>query len=106
MNMQIVMIPRSYLGKWSLGLAGTFMIAFIVFLVLTQVPTGFNGLPPGFDPLVAFIFAMVLVVISVATIVTGLISLIKHKERSTLVIGGMIITFWFGLVGAVGQYLI
>jgi uncharacterized membrane protein YhdT len=99
-------LPTTRLGKWSYGLAISFIVAFLIFMAFTEFQTGFNGLPSGFNQTLADIIAIGLVCISLATIITGLISMIKHKEKSVLVIIGMMITFWLGLLGSIGQYLI
>ena len=52
------------------------------------------------------VFTVIIVGTSGADLVTGLISVIKRKERSVLVFLGMLITFWWGLVGALGEFLI
>lgn len=96
----ISVLPKTSLGKWSVGLA----IAFILFLVfLLEVLTGFNPFAPGFNPVLAVVLKIVLVGISGAAFVTGLISVIKRKERSVLVFVGMAITLWLGLIGVVGS---
>ena len=104
--MHIGILPKTILGKWSANLAIAFIIALVVFIVLVEVPTDFNGPSAGFNPVVLIILETVAVGISVAAVITGLISMIRDKERSVLVILGVIITFWVGLIGAIGQFLI
>jgi hypothetical protein len=101
-EMLISVLPRTSLGRWSVSLA----IAFILFLVLMEVTTGFNLFGPGFNPVLAVVLAIILVGTSGAAFVSGLISVIKHKERSVLVFVSMAITLWVGLLGAVGEFLI
>lgn len=102
----IGMLPKTILGKWSASLAAAFIIALAVFIVLVEIPTDFNGPSAGFNPVVLIILETVVVGTSVAAFITGLISMIKDKERSVLVILGIIITFWLGVIGAIGQFLI
>ncbi len=101
-EMHISVLPKTSLGRWSVG----FALAFILFFVFAEVLTGFNLFGPGFNPVLTVILAIVLVGISGAAFVTGLISMIKNRERSVLVFVGMVITLWFGLIGAVGQFII
>ena len=96
MNVRISILPKTSLGIWSVGLA----IAFILFWVLVEAPSDFN------KPFTVG-ETTVYVGISGAAFVTGLISMIKKGERSPLVLLGMIITGWMGLIGGiVGQFLI
>jgi hypothetical protein len=48
----------------------------------------------------AALLKIVLIGMSGAASVTGLISLIEHKERSGLVFVSMALTLWVGLVGS------
>ncbi len=98
----ISVLPKTSLGRWSVGLA----IAFILFFVLTEVLTGFEPFGPGFNPVLAAVLTIVLAGISGAAFVTGLISMIKNKERSVLVFVGTAIALWVGLIGAVGSLFI
>jgi hypothetical protein len=78
MNMRITILPKRVLGWWSIGL----VVASILFFVLSEVILG-----PGPDYNMALAYALTTVVagIAVAAFVTGLISIIKSKERSILV---------------------
>jgi phage-related protein len=58
------------------------------------------------NPVLTVVLTIILVGIAVATLVTGFIGAIKHKERSILVFLGMLITFWWGIIGALGEFLI
>jgi hypothetical protein len=58
------------------------------------------------NPVLTVVLTIIIVGTSGADLVTGLISVIKRKERSVLVFLGMLITFWWGLVGALGEFLI
>ena len=104
--MNISLLPKTSLGRWSLYLAIAFILVFILFTVLTEVPTGFNGPPPGFNPAALKTLEVIVITVAGATFITGLISILRDKERFVLVFIGMLITFWLGLVGAVGQFLI
>ena len=98
-EMRIIVFPKTTLGKWSVGLA----IAFILSLLLAQVLYGHN---PDSNQVPDVVLAIIGVGIGGAAFITGLISVIRHKERSILVFIGMAITFWWGLIGAVGAWII
>ena len=83
--------PKTSLGRWSVGLA----IASILFFVLSEVLTGFEVLGPGFNPVLAVILTIISAGILGAAFVTGLISIIKRKERSVLVFVSMALGLWF-----------
>jgi hypothetical protein len=96
MGVRISILPKTLLGIWSLVLA----IAFILFFVWYAVTTGGNRA-------LTVIETIVFVGISGAAFVTGLVSMIKNRERSVLVFVGVVITFWVGLLGGVvGQFFI
>jgi hypothetical protein len=103
---KISLLPKTLPGRWSLYLAIAFILVFTFFTVLTEVPTGFNGPPPGFNPVVLLTLEVSVIAVAGATFIIGLISILRDKERSVLVFLGVLITFWLGLVGAVGQFLI
>jgi hypothetical protein len=98
----ITVVPKTPLGRWSVGLT----IAFILSLVLVEVLTGFNLPNPESNLIPAIILTIIIAGISGSAFVTGLISMIKSKERSILVFVGMVVSFWMGLLGAVGYLLI
>jgi divalent metal cation (Fe/Co/Zn/Cd) transporter len=85
-------------------------IASIVVFVVAAGPFreqwGLNENEELVNPVLTVVLTIIIVGISGADLVTGLISVIKRKERSVLVFLGMLITFWWGLVGAVGEFLI
>jgi len=105
-EMGISVLPKTSLGRWSLGLA----IAFILLFVLAAGPLreqwGLNENEELVNPVLTIVLTIILVGTSGAALVTGLIGAIKRKERSVLVFLGMLITFWWGLIGAVGEFLI
>jgi hypothetical protein len=72
----ISVLPKTSLGRWSVGLA----IAFILFFVLAEVLTGFEVLGPGFNLVLALALTIVLAGISGVASATGLISMIKNRE--------------------------
>ncbi len=82
MSMRITVLPKTPLGRWSVWLA----VAWILFFVLSMfaAESGLVKLPLSGR---ALDFAMLGVTggISLASLITGLISIIKSKERSILV---------------------
>jgi len=101
-EIHISVLPKTSLGRWSVGLA----IAFILFFLLPVGLTGFEMPDPESNLVLAVILTIVVAGISGAAFVTGLISMIKKRERSVLVFVGMVITLWVGLLGAVGYLFI
>lgn len=79
--MGISILPKSSLGRWSLG----FSVAFLLLLVLSQLPTNFNGFYPGINPVLMALLLTILIIMSGAGFIIGLTSMIKHIERSLLV---------------------
>jgi hypothetical protein len=71
--------PKSSLGRWAVGLAAAFILLSILFTVLTRL-----GGEPG--PFALIFIANIAIGISfIAAFITGITSIIKSKERSTLV---------------------
>ncbi len=91
--MRITILPKSPLGWWSVGLAA----ANIVLFVLAQVILG-----PGPDYNMPLSYALTTVAagIAVAAFVTGIVSIMKGKERSILVFVAMAIGL-YGLIGGI-----
>jgi hypothetical protein len=89
----ISVLPKTSLGRWSVGLA----IAFILFFYLMGVLTGWT-FGPGFNPVLAVVLKIILAGMPGAVLVTGLISMIKRKERSVFVLVSMAIGLWFLIV--------
>ena len=85
--MQIGILPKSSLGKWSVGLAAAFILLSILFAVLT----GLGGEPGPFA--LIFIVNVVIGISSIAAFITGLVSIIKSKERSVLVFLAVLLGF-------------
>lgn len=105
-EVSITLLPKTSMGRWSLGLA----IAFIVLLAVATGPLheqwGLDENEELINPVLTVVLAIIIAGISVAALVTGLVGAIKRKERSVLVFLGMLIAFWLGLLGMVGAFLI
>ena len=95
--MRISILPKTSLGRWSVGLT----IAWILFFVLSEVVLG-----PGPDYNMALAYGLTIVDtgIGVAAFVTGFISIINCKERSVLVFVTAVIGL-YGLIGGIGSLL-
>jgi hypothetical protein len=84
-------LPKTSLGRWSVGLT----TALILFFFLLVGLTGFDPFDPGFNPVLAVVLKIILAGMPGAAFVTGLISLIKRKERSVFVLVSMALDLWF-----------
>lgn len=102
----ITLLPKTTLGRWSLGLAIASIVVFVVAAGLLNDRWGLDENGDLINPVLTVVWTIIIVAPSGATLVTGLISVIKRKERSVLVFLGMLITFWWGLVGGLGQFFI
>ena len=105
-EMHISVLPKTSLGKWSVGLAIAFIVLFVVAAGPLRDQWGLNENEELVNLVLTVVLTIILVGIAVATLVTGFIGAIKHKERSILVFLGMLITFWWGIIGALGEFLI
>jgi|GEM_PF-2154351 len=97
--MTIGIVPQSSLGRWSVGLA----IAFFLALVTVTALPGDDLLDAESNLALATVLKIILIAISGASFVAGLVSLIMRKESSVLVLVGMLTTLWLGLIGMVGH---
>ena len=77
-NMRISILPKSFLGWWSVGL----VVASVLFLALFEVILGPG---PNYNMALAIALTIVVAGIGGAALVTGLIGMIRSKERSILV---------------------
>ena len=96
--MQIGILPKSSLGRWSVGLAAAFILLSILFAVLT----GLGGEPGPFA--LIFLVNVVIGISFIAAFITGLVSIIKSKERSVLVYLAVLVGFW-ALLFYLGEFL-
>jgi len=87
--MKISILPKTILGKWSVGLA----ISFILFFALLAIfaATGQEGGNTFLSNLFLAIPGTLAVVSAVATFFTGIVSVIFMKERAVFVFVAMII---------------
>ena len=95
--MRITILPKIVLGWWPIGL----VVFDILFFVLSQVILGPG---PDYNMPLAYTLTIVLTGTAVAAFVTGLISIIKGKDRSILVFVAMAIGL-YSLIGGTASLL-
>lgn len=110
--MRISILPKTYLGKWSVGLVAAFILLSVIqglvppaqpspgAPVLPVLPPSMAVVAIGISRMVAFIIGLAS---GIAAFVTGLISIIKSRERSILVflavaVGLFVLIFCLGEV--------
>ncbi len=96
-------IPRTVLGKWSVGLIILFFLMFALMRLL--VVLGQEGGQDFFSNLLLAIPGILMAVSGIAAFFTGIISIIKSKERSIPVFLATIIGF-FVLFFVAGEILV
>jgi hypothetical protein len=94
-KIKIIFLPKTCLGKWSVILT---IVSFILFVVGSVFPVEVKSYS-GFgiftqNPLLTII-TILLFVVSIATSIMGLISVIKNKERSILVFFAILSVFFY-----------
>ena len=92
--MGISVLPKTSLGRWSVGLA----VVFILLSVLSGVSTRLGGVGSA---LVGLIVGAAFGISGIAAFITGLVGIIKSRERSILVFlavaaGFFCLTFFLG----------
>jgi hypothetical protein len=97
--MKIGIIPKTTLGKWSVGLVGGLIIFFA--LLLLMVAIGQRGGETFFSNLALAIPGMLAALSGIAGFFTGIVSIIKSKDHSLLVllstgIGLVVLIFCLG----------
>jgi cytochrome bd-type quinol oxidase subunit 2 len=101
-HMNIYLKPKTLLGKWSLGLLILAVLLFVVLIIL--VVSGQRGDDAFFSNLALTIPVLLAGVSLISALVTGLIAMIKSKERSILVILAVVIGI-FALIFLLGEFL-
>ena len=89
--MKITFIPKTHLGKWTVGLIIAFFIFLAVFFMFVNL--GETGGDTIFSNLKLFVPYSIAVLSAVASFFTGIISVFKNKERSVLVFLSVILGF-------------
>jgi predicted Abi (CAAX) family protease len=101
--MRITVLPKTSLGKWSVGLIAAFILFLALFLIL--VAFGQRGGETFFSNLLLTVPMLLAGTCGVAAFVTGLIGIIKSKERSILVYLAIFIGFEIMVFG-LGEFLV
>ncbi len=102
--MRISILPKTSLGRWSVGLATAFILLRVLFQTFFA-GGGRNPVPNPSPPSPVIPIAVVAGYVSgIAAFVTGLISIIKSKERSILVFLLVSVGF-FVLIFLLGEFL-
>ena len=85
--MKSALMPKTTLGKWSVGLAVAGFLLFVVFII--EVIFGFRGGDTldlsDFSQILPGIPIMLAGVSLISALVTGIIGIVKFKERNVLV---------------------
>jgi hypothetical protein len=85
MKMRITILPKTSLGRWSVGLAAAFFLLYVLlqtfYASVHRNPAPNPGPPSPFIPMVV----VAEYISGIVSFVTGLISIIKSKERSIFV---------------------
>lgn len=88
---KITFMPKTYLGKWTVGLIISFLSFLGVFFMFVHL--GERGGDTIFSNLKLLISYSLAVISAVASFFTGIITTFKNKERSILVFLCMIVGF-------------
>ncbi len=81
------MMPKTKMGRW----AGGFLAVFLVFFIALILGSNLLNIAPG-TPLIVMV-GICATIFGIAAFVTGVISLIKFKDRSFIVILAVVIGF-------------
>jgi len=97
--MRISLRPKTIMGRWSIGLTITLFLFFVLFQLL--VASGQRGGETFFSNLALTIPILLAGISGVSVFITGIIGIIKSKERSvfvflTTMIGFLVLIFWLG----------
>ena len=101
--MRITVLPKTSWGKWSVGLIVALILFFVLFVIL--VASGQRGDEKFFSNLLLTVPMLLAGTCGVAAFVTGLIGIIKSKERSILAYLAIFIGFEIMVFG-LGEFLV
>jgi hypothetical protein len=101
--MRISLKPKTTMGKWSTGLIIVFLLFLAVFLIL--VASGQRGGDTFFSNLALTIPGLLAGVFGISAMVTGVIGIVKSRERSILVFLATAIGFYLLLL-LLGEILV
>ena len=95
-------MPKTKIGKWSIGLFFLFVLCLATFISL--VAAGYRGDDSFFSFSALTIPGLLGGISAISSFVTGLTSIIKSKERSALVIVATVIGFFFSFL-ILGEFI-
>ncbi len=95
--------PKTRLGKWSIWLIIVFIVLFILFQLL--VASGQSGGDTFFSNLLLSVPMLIAGISGISAFFTGIVSIIKGKERSVLVFISTTVGF-FILFFVLGEFLV
>jgi len=98
--MRVSILPKSYPGKWSIGSLAAFVVFFVTFQLL--VASGQRGGETFFSNLVLTIPILLAGAAGVLSFLTGIIGVIRNRERSILVFLAMLVGL-FVLLFSIGE---
>jgi small-conductance mechanosensitive channel len=101
-SMRVTILPKTPLGKWSIGFIGAFVVFFVTFLLL--VTSGQRGGETSFSNLVVTIPLLLAGTSDVLAFRTGPVGIIRNRERSILVSLAILIGLYV-LVFALGEVI-
>jgi hypothetical protein len=99
-EMSVSILPRSSVGWWSVGLAIAFVLAL---LAVTALPSE-DLLDAESHRTLSVVLKVLFIGISGVSFVAGLFSLIRRRQVSILVLLGMLVSLWLGLVTMVAHF--
>jgi hypothetical protein len=88
MNVRITILPKTSLGRWSIGLAAAFVLVVVLNILLQD---GLEFKPGSVELRILFV---ALSTSGIGSLVTGLINIIKSKERSILAFLVLVVGFF------------
>ena len=86
--MKLAFFPKTVLGKWSLRSAAVFLTLFVFSLVMVGLSQRQEGEEFMMKPAVRFFLiveGLLAMVSGLAAFFLGIVSIVKHKERSVLI---------------------
>jgi len=98
----VKLLPKTLLGKWTVGLIAFFFLLFAAFQLL--VASGQTGGDTFFSNLLLGIPGLLMGVSAIASFFTGVLSIARDKERSVLVFLSTLIGFLV-LIFVLGEFL-
>jgi hypothetical protein len=94
--MRVDIVPKTLSGKWSVGLVGAFFLFIFIFAML--VVSGQRGGETFFSNLSLTVPMLIAAASGIAALVTGIVGVLKSRERAVLVyfaiFVGLIVLLW------------